>query len=228
VAAELIANNLGFTWPGGFSVGPATLALGPGLHHLEGRNGAGKTTLLRCLCGALPPTTGEARLCGEDPARSWRARRLVGYAPAACDLPGFLTIDEAWQTTAALRWAGGWDGEGLRARLGLDGRLRLAACSAGQRRLAGLLAALAGEPPILLLDEPLANVDAETSEDVAALLLARREAQVVLLTSHEAPPFEVDSRARLRPGEPLSWRWAVPSSGGTASRLLIDDVWTRQ
>jgi len=180
------------------------LALGVGVHHLQGRNGSGKTTLLKCLCGALLPDGGRVSVCGDDPRRP-AARRRIALSPADCDLPGFLTVDEAWQTLAALRGAPGWDGAGLRERLGLPGRLRLGDGSAGQRRLAGLLAALAGDPEVLLLDEPLANVDAQTCAVVGALIAELGQSRVVLVTSHEAPPFAVDSSVELLAGSPLRW-----------------------
>ncbi len=204
-APELRCEGLVFTWPAGASVGPIDLRLGPGVHHLQGRNGSGKTTLLRCLCGELRPASGAVRVCGEDPLRH-RARRLVAFSPAALDLPGYLRVDEAWQILAALRGAPRWDGRAIRDRLGLPGTLRLSHGSAGQRRLAGLLAALAGDPPVLLLDEPLANVDAERSAELGALIAELGRERVVLLTSHEAPPFPVRDRRRLRVGVPLIWR----------------------
>lgn len=180
------------------------LALGVGVHHLQGRNGSGKTTLLKCLCGALLPDEGRVSVCGEDPRRP-AARRRIAFSPAECDLPGFLTVDEAWQTTAALRAASSWDGAPLRSRLGLPGKLRLSNGSAGQRRLAGLLAALAGDPEVLLLDEPLANVDVQTCAVVGAIIAELGATRVVLITSHEAPPFEVNGSHELTAGAPLRW-----------------------
>ena len=191
-------------YPTGFQVGPVELDLGPGVHHLQGRNGAGKTTLLRCLVGALPPSAGRALVCGHDPRR-WRARRRVAYSPAGCDLPGFLTVDEAWSLAAAARGRPGWDGAALRDHLGLPGDLRIAHGSAGQRRLAGLLEALAGDPEVLLVDEPLASVDETTCAAVGALLARLGRSRVVLVTSHEPPTFRVDTAGVLARGRPMRW-----------------------
>jgi ABC-type Na+ transport system ATPase subunit NatA len=139
-------------------------------------------------------------LCLRLVARSWM--------PAACDLPDFMTVDEAWQMMAALRGAPRWDAAPLREALGLPGRLRLSACSAGQRKKASLLAALAGDPGVLLLDEPLATVDAQAAETLSAWLEGWRSARVVVLASHEALPLSVDSTATLAAGVPLQWAHA--------------------
>ncbi|MCK6505002.1 ATP-binding cassette domain-containing protein [Myxococcota bacterium] len=205
MSASLVAQDLRWRWPGGFALGPVDLSLGPGLWLLRGRNGAGKTTLLRCLCGGLVPTTGQVRICGEDPVASAHARRLVSWAPAQPDLPDFLTIDEAWRTLAALRGAPAWPGEPLRDRMGLPPHLRLSHASAGQRRLAGLLAALAGDPAVLLLDEPLSHVDAAGRAEILALLGVLRAERVVLVTSHEDLPVAVDGQAELVAGRGLGW-----------------------
>ena len=158
---------------GGFRLGPVTLSLGAGVHHLRGTNGSGKTTLMRLLCGDLPPRRGTVRICGADP-RNHRARRSVTWMPAACDLPPFLTTDEAWRAAAALRGRADWDGTPLMADLQLPAGLPLERASAGQRQKAALIAALAGDPAVLLLDEPFANLDAEAVAAMTGLLPADR------------------------------------------------------
>ena len=114
---SLSTRALYFRYATGFSVGPVDLQLGPGTLHLEGPNGAGKTTLMRLQCGGLRPSSGEVRVCGRDPAREAGARALVAWSPAEPDLPDFLTVDEAWQTMAALRRAPRWDGRPFRQAL---------------------------------------------------------------------------------------------------------------
>ena len=189
----------------GFSVGPVDLQLGPGIHHLRGRNGAGKSTLLRALAGGLRLSEGVARVCGQDLSVP-SARANVALLPGRPSLPGFLSIDEAWQMLAGLRGAPTWDGRPIREALGLPGGLKLSAASDGQARKAELVAALAGDPPVLLLDEPLALMDAATVELLKVWVERWRVDRVVLATSHEVLPFDVDSQAELLPGQPLSWR----------------------
>ena len=200
----------------GFFVGPVDLQLGPGIHHLRGRNGAGKSTLLRALAGGLRLSEGVARVCGQDLSVP-SARANVALLPGRPSLPGFLSIDEAWQLLAGLRGAPTWDGRPAREALGLPGGLKLSAASDGQARKAELVAALAGDPPVLLLDEPTDNLDLLLDEPLALMDAATvellkvwveswRADRVVLATSHEALPFDVDSQAELLPGQPLSWR----------------------
>ncbi|MCB9745588.1 MAG: ABC transporter ATP-binding protein [Alphaproteobacteria bacterium] len=203
--ARVEVAGLRFRYPGGFTLGPVSLSLGPGLHLLEGENGAGKTTLMRCLCGALRPQEGRVEVAGGDPGRSPEVRGRVAWLTAHGDLPEFFTVEEAWQTLASLRRAPSWDGAPLCEALGLPPRLRLAAASAGQRRKAELVAALAGEPPVLLLDEPFANLDARAGDTVRAWLEAWRAERVVLVSTHEGLGLTPDSQARLAAGAPLRW-----------------------
>ena len=122
-----------------------------------------------------------------------------------CIRDSYLTVDESWQLLAGLRGAPGWDGRPLREALGLPGHIKLSAASDGQARKAELLAALAGDPPVLLLDEPLALMDAATVALLSDWVEGWRANRVVLATSHEALPFAIDSEATLVAGQPLRW-----------------------
>ncbi len=195
--SELIAQELTYRYPSGFTAGPLDLALGPGLHLLLGPNGSGKTTLLRCLCGAHRRARGAVTIDGLDPRLDPEARRRIALLSAEPELPDVLTVDEAWSQLAAIRGAPLWDGAALRRALDVPGHLPLSHCSAGQRRLAELLAAAAGDPGVLLLDEPLANLDPGHLERVCGLLLRWRSDRVVLMTSHTIPPVPLDSTVHL-------------------------------
>jgi ABC-2 type transport system ATP-binding protein len=200
MTASLRAESLELRFSSGFRVGPITLDLGPGLHHLVAPNGTGKTTLLRCLCGAWRGTSGSLAVCGRDPRVETEARRDIAFVPAEPELPSFLTVDEAWQQLAAIRGRPSWDGHALRAALDLPGGLPLGHCSAGQRRRAEILAAAAGEPAVLLLDEPFANLDPDGAARVAACLERWRADRVVLLTSHGPLPITPDTILPLGSG----------------------------
>lgn len=192
----LRCEGLAMPFPGR-RLGPLTWSLGPGLHHLEGRNGSGKTTLLRCMCGGWRDSEGSVSVCGHDPRASVEGRRKIALLAAEPELPAFLTVDEAWQQIAALRQAPDWDGATLRDRLGVPGTLPLGHCSAGQRRLAELLAAAAGDPPVMLLDEPFANLDPVSSERVAECIARWRLDRVVVITSHGPLPMRPDTVSSL-------------------------------
>jgi ABC-type multidrug transport system ATPase subunit len=176
----------------GVRVGPVSWSLAPGVHRLTGPNGSGKTTLMRAMAADLHPSGGTVEVAGRDLHRDAGARRHVGYLPATPDLPGYLTVDESWQTVAALRGDPDWDGAPVREALALPGDLRVSHGSSGQRRRAALLAALAADPDVLLLDEPFAHLDDQGCAFLAGWIDDARDRRVVVLTHHGTCPVVVD------------------------------------
>jgi zinc transport system ATP-binding protein len=165
---------------------------------VAGPNGGGKTTLLRLALGIERPTRGHAYLFGER-AHRFRRRSRLGYlaqrAQLGIDAPA--TVREIVQAgRVPARGAAG----PLRAhdravvaeaieRVGLSAQtdvpvLRL---SGGQQQRAFIAKALAGEPELLVLDEPTAGVDVDAQESLAALLaeLHRELRATVVYVSHE-------------------------------------------
>lgn len=148
---------------------------------VAGPNGGGKTTLVRVLLGLLRPTSGRALLYGE-PAHRFSRRRLLGYLAQRSEVGGDApaTVREIVATgrLARGRLLGPMRpadhdivGEAI-ARVGLaqvaDRPVR--DLSGGMRQRAYIAKALAGEPSLLVLDEPTTGVDAESQESFAALL----------------------------------------------------------
>jgi ABC-2 type transport system ATP-binding protein len=157
------------------------------VHGFLGPNGAGKTTTIRILLGLLRVDSGRATLLGGDP---WRDavdlhRRLV-YVPGDVTLWPTLTGGEIIDLLARLR---GGINEQLRAdlldRFDLDPTKKARAYSKGNRQKVALIAALASEAELLLLDEPTAGLDplmeAEFRKAVGELKGAGR---TMLLSSH--------------------------------------------
>lgn len=165
--------------------------IGPGLTWLVGASGAGKTTLLRHLCGEVRSAPGAVRVGGRDPFADAGARADIGLCSTHPDLPDFLTVDEAWRWFATVRGRPGWDGASAREALGLPTGLRLRRASAGERQRAELLAAIAGDPPVLLLDEPFSHLDVRASA-VLADWLAGWRGRTVIITGHAALPLAPD------------------------------------
>jgi ABC-type sugar transport system ATPase subunit len=141
-----------------------------------GKTGSGKTTLLESLCGLKPVQGGSIRLLGQDVTRLKPAERGVGYVPQ--DLALFPTMTVREHLAFALlvrRWEAGHVarrvGE-LSELLGLGQLLeRLpAGLSGGESQRVALGRALAFQPRILLLDEPLSALDEETREEMYVLL----------------------------------------------------------
>lgn len=141
---------------------------------LWGANGAGKTTLMRCLLG-LYPFEGTVEIDGRDVRRDGKAARgAVGFVPQEPALHPHLTVSESLWLVSRLRRLSDPvpRGTALLDRLGLlehAGR-PVGALSGGMKRKAALAMALLPDPPLLVLDEPTADLDAGTRADVLGLL----------------------------------------------------------
>jgi zinc transport system ATP-binding protein len=165
---------------------------------IAGPNGGGKTTLLRIALGLEQPSTGTAELFGETAARSTR-RAGIGYLAqrAQLGIESPVTVQEVVAAGRVPRLGVvGRFGRSDRAkvaaaieRVGLGGleQRPIATLSGGQQQRALIAKALAGEPRLLVLDEPTAGVDVDAQEALAALLdeLHRELGATVLLVSHE-------------------------------------------
>ena len=131
---------------------------------LLGRNGAGKSTLHECLLGLRESDAGEARLFGEPViGLSEAARARVGYVPQKADLFEWLTPRQMLDYFKALypRWNDG-KVDALLARWGFDADKRgraISALSVGEKQRLSIIRALAHEPDLLVLDEPVASLD---------------------------------------------------------------------
>jgi heme exporter protein A len=137
-----------------------------------GANGAGKTTLLRCLSGSVRPTAGEVQICGH-PVTEPAARRALGVVAHESRLYAQLTLRENLVFAARMYDlpAPGQRADELLEQVDLwaHARRRPTQVSRGMRQRVALAQALIHEPPVLLLDEPFAHLDARS----AAWLFAR-------------------------------------------------------
>ncbi|HEY8218035.1 MAG TPA: metal ABC transporter ATP-binding protein [Acidimicrobiia bacterium] len=172
---------------------------------LAGPNGSGKSTLLRLLLGLLAPASGEARLFGADP-RSLRERARLGYVPQrhvlAPDLP--VTVEEV-VATGRLARCGWWRRPRAADRVAIDHAIEsvgltpetrrpVLELSGGQQQRVLIARALASEPELLVLDEPVAGVDAESQRLFRDSLvhLVEEHGAAVLLVSHELGAVAAD------------------------------------
>jgi zinc transport system ATP-binding protein len=165
---------------------------------LVGPNGSGKSTLLRMLLGVLKPRTGTVRMLGEDP-RELRDRARIGYVPQRAQLPPDLpaTVEEVVRA-GRLAKRGWWRWPNAGDRDAVDHALaavalsdlrkrRMRELSGGQQQRVHIAKALVGDPEVLVLDEPIAGVDAESQRLFRDSLvhLADAHGATVLLVSHE-------------------------------------------
>jgi zinc/manganese transport system ATP-binding protein len=166
---------------------------------LIGPNGAGKTTLLRVILG-LQRASGEVSVLGQR--RSLR-RQPIGYVPQK------LLLDPDMPMRARDLVALGADGERYGLRLPSRQRTeavremlhavdadqfadaRVGNLSGGEQQRVLIAQALISRPRLLLLDEPLANLDLRSSQEIVALLarIAREQQIAVLLSAHEMNPL---------------------------------------
>jgi zinc transport system ATP-binding protein len=200
---------------------------------VAGPNGGGKTTLMRLIVGLDHPAAGRIELFGSAPEHSHQRSR-IGYLPqrATLGLDAPITVRElvtAGRTPlrGLLRPLRAEDRRAIDAaieRVGLSASAgqMLQTLSGGQRQRAFIGKLLAGEPELLILDEPTAGVDAPAQDALAALLdrLRRELGVTVLYVSHEFGAIEpyvgrlVVVQGRIvfdGPPDALPQRWHDPS-----------------
>src|SRR5690348_2046748 len=159
-----------------------------GVFGLVGENGAGKTTLIKHILGLLRAEAGTVNVFGLDPvAEPVAVLGSIGYLSEQPDLPGWMRVEELLRYTQAFYPA--WDcayAEKLRRQFGLDLRQRLRTLSKGQRAKAGLLAAQAHRPDLLLLDEPSSGLDPIVRRDILETVIrtVAQEGRTVIFSSH--------------------------------------------
>ncbi|OKJ99386.1 ABC transporter ATP-binding protein [Streptomyces sp. CB03234] len=150
---------------------------------LVGPNGAGKSTLLALAAGLMRPTAGTVRVLGTDPAS---ARERVAYVAQDKPLYPQLTVAETLRVGAELN-PGRWDAEVAERIVGpLDPAARVRTLSGGQRTRVALALALGKRPELLLLDEPMADLDPLARHQLMGTLMAdaAERGTTVVMSSH--------------------------------------------
>jgi zinc/manganese transport system ATP-binding protein len=187
---------------------------------LIGPNGAGKTTLLRVILGLQTPTEGRVLLNGSPRPR--RGGRLIGYVPQK------LAIDQDMPLRARDVVGLGIDGHKLGFALPSASRRRLVTealqevgaesyadarigeLSGGEQQRVLIAHALIGKPKLLLLDEPLANLDLKSERGIVSVLarLAREHQIAVLISAHDMNPLmrETDTVVYVAAGRAAAGR----------------------
>ena len=173
-----------------------TVAVAPGtLLAVFGPNGGGKSTLLKVIAGLLQPWSGHVHVLGAEPGRE--ARR-VAYVPQAEQVDWEFPVS-VWDVVVMGRYArlgpfrrpGADDRRAVADALELVGmtahaQTQIGRLSGGQRRRAFLARAIAADPDLYLLDEPVTGVDPTTQEDLMRILEAEtRRGKTVIATTHD-------------------------------------------
>jgi ABC-2 type transport system ATP-binding protein len=160
---------------------------------LVGPNGAGKTTLLNLTVGLVAPTAGTVTVLGGEPAGSPAA--LDGIAFVAQDAPLYknLPVADMLHLTSNLnrQFDHGYAQERL-SELGIPLKRKAGKLSGGQQAQLALTLALARRPRLLVLDEPLANLDPLARHDFMATVMAAaaEDGMSVVLSSHVLAELE--------------------------------------
>ncbi len=190
-AQEIVFENVSKFYGDVLGVNRVDLRIPPGLTSIVGPNGAGKSTLMNLMCGLIHPDRGRIRVLGLSPRDPERLMRITGYAT---------------QFDAAPRWATGFDfvasslllfgySESMAERLAwkaleqvglIDAaRRKVSAYSKGMRQRVRLAQALAHDPQVLVLDEPLNGLDPVVRAETIALFRQLAAAgRHVILSSH--------------------------------------------
>ena len=190
---------------------------------LLGPNGAGKTTTLRIIGGLIPPTSGHVDIGGQRFTRHGSAalRSRIGFLTETPGLWDLLTVYDNLHVYARL-FAVRWPDMAVQRVLRLfelwDRRDdRVALLSKGMKQKLALARALVHDPDIVLLDEPTANLDPQTSRTVRDLLLdLRSQGRAVVVSTHNLDEVErladrvgLVRRTLIAIGEPATLRREV-------------------
>lgn len=183
---------------------------------VAGPSGSGKSSLLRLMAALERPTAGVVRFGGDDITRLGTARRRalrrerIGFVPshASAALARGITVADELGLAAVLRSVGrGWEDDARRRLdvLGLGDRwgARTEHLSSGEQQRVALVAALVGDPPVVLADEPTAALDAASAELLLGELHRTADAgAVVAIATHDpVVMLSADTVVKLRSGE---------------------------
>ena len=203
-------NGLGKRYGRKWALRDCTLTIPEGkVVGLVGPNGAGKTTLLHLAVGLLAPSAGSVMVLGGPPGDGPAQLAKVGFV--AQDTPAYAGLSVAKHLRMGAYLNKNWDDELAESRigqLGLDPRQKAGSLSGGQRAQLALTLAVAKQPEVLFLDEPVASLDPLARREFLQGLMeivAKHEVSVVL-SSHLIADLErvcdylvllVASRVRL-------------------------------
>ena len=163
-----------------------------GMFGLLGPNGAGKSTLMKILAGLLEPSAGAVTLDGQDVlGRPELVRRALGYLPQDFGFYPFLTGEQMLVYLLRLKGVDAPGGPKRLAReliermnLGAADKRRVKEYSGGMRQRLGIAQAVAGNPRLLIVDEPTAGLDPEERLRFYRLLAELAADRTVLLSTH--------------------------------------------
>ena len=169
-----------------------SLEIPSGMFGLLGPNGAGKTTLMRVLAGVLEPTSGEVWIDGQDalanPQRLWQS---LGYLPQDFGFFPHLSGQKMLEYLLEVKGASSPGGVSKlaselleRVNLSYAAGRKVKEYSGGMRQRLGIAQAIAGNPSLIIVDEPTAGLDPEERLRFYRILAELAEKRTVILSTH--------------------------------------------
>ncbi len=175
--------------------------IGPGLTALLGPNGAGKSTLMKLVTGQLRPTTGDVHVFGERPFANTRVFRRIGYCPEVESCYEDMTGEDFVGMLAALSGMSPAE-SARRAREAIEmvgmtsaASRKIGGYSKGMRQRVKIAQAIAHDPDLLILDEPLNGLDPVGRREMSDLFVKlASQGKCVVVSSHIL--YEVEQMTR--------------------------------
>jgi ABC-2 type transport system ATP-binding protein len=154
-----------------------------------GPNGAGKSTMMKILTCYIPPTSGQAKVCGFDVIeQSLEVRRQIGYLPEHNPLYLDMYVKEFLEFVGGIHKI-----KSLKQRVGemiamtglqLEQNKKIGALSKGYRQRVGIAQAMIHDPRVLIMDEPTTGLDPNQLEEIRALIKSLGKQKTVMLSTH--------------------------------------------
>ena len=162
------------------------------IYGLVGKNGAGKTTLMNIIAGITQASSGTCRIEGTFSSEYALEKGIIGYLP---DLPSFydyLNVSEYLNFLETDVKKHSINIEKLIARFGVNPKAKIKNLSRGNKQKLGIIAAVMGNPKVLLLDEPVSALDPMGRHDVMLLINELKQAGIaVILSTHILADLEM-------------------------------------
>ncbi len=165
------------------------------VHGLIGRNGSGKTMLMKCICGIVPPTSGEIYVNDQRIGKDTDIPKNVGII---IETPGFIPNYSAYNNLKFLavlnNRIGKTEIKNAIKKVGLnpDDKKKVGKFSLGMRQRLGLAQAIMENPDLFILDEPMNGLDKDGVKDMRQYLLDLKEqGKTILIASHSAEDIDV-------------------------------------
>ena len=177
-------------YPGKYALNGLDFAASSGqVVGLLGRNGAGKSTLLQAALGLCDIDSGSITVFGEHPSNlSECVKARIGYVPQQVDLFGWMTAAQMLEFVKAFYPGPRWNEPkvaSLLKRWSIPSNLRIAKMSGGEQQRLAIIRALAHDPELLILDEPVSSLDVAGRRDFLRELVdtvIERETTIIFST----------------------------------------------